>query len=82
MIAKQFLNRAFSFARYYNIAPREEKAEIMHQFRNAQKAYYQYCGEEQYLIPFMTMDGIIESLDTENGIWVWNSEASAFEMEV
>ena len=82
MIAKQFFNRAFSFARHYNIAPKGEKAELMHNFRNALEAFRQYCGEEQYLIPYMTMDGTIEALDTENGIWVWNSEASAFEMEV
>lgn len=82
MIAKQFLSRAFAYARHYNIAPEGEKPELMHMFINALEAYRQYCGEEQYLIPYMTMDGTIEALDTENGIWVWSSEAIEFEMEV
>lgn len=82
MIALQFLNRAFTFAKYYNIAPKGEKAELEQLFRNAQKAYQQYCDEEQYLIPFMTMDGTIESLDTEDGIWVWDYEEKDFKMEV
>lgn len=82
MIAKQFLNRAFSYAKHYNMAPKGEKAELMREFRYLQKAYQQYCDEEQYLVPYMTMDGMIEALDTENGIWVWNSEAREFEMEV
>lgn len=82
MIASHFLNRAFSFARFYNIAPKGEKPELMREFRNTLEAYRQYCSEEQYLIPFITMDGVIESMDTENGNWVWNSEARAFELEV
>ena len=81
MIAKQFLNRAFSLARYYNIAPKGEKAELIHQFRNTQIAYSQYCDEEQYLVPYMAMDGTIDALDTENGIWVWDYEEKEFKME-
>jgi hypothetical protein len=82
MIAKQIINRAFSYAKHYNIAPKGEKAELMQKFRNALEAYRQYCGEEQYLIPYMTMDGMIDSLDTENGIWVWDYEEREFKLEV
>ena len=82
MIAKQFLKRSFAFAKHYNIAPKGEKTELMCKFRNALEAYRQYCGEEQYLIPYITMDGTIESLDTENGIWVWDYEEKDFKLEV
>ena len=82
MIAKQFLKRLFSYAKFYNLALKGEKAGMMHEFRNALEAYRQYCGEEQYLIPYMTMDGTIESLDTENGIWVWDYEEKDFKLEV
>lgn len=82
MIAKQFINRAFAYAKYYNIAPKGEKAELMQKFRNALEAYRKYCDEEQYLIPYMTMDGTIEALDTENGIWVWDYEEKEFKLEV
>lgn len=79
--SKQFLNSAFSYAKHYNIAPKGEKEELMREFRYAQKAYQQYCDEEQYLVPYMTMDGMIEALDTENGIWVWDYEEKEFKLE-
>lgn len=81
MIAKQILNRAFSLARHYNIEPKGEKAGLIQKFRNAQIAYSQYCDEEQYLVPYMAMDGTIDALDTENGIWVWDDEEKDFKME-
>ena len=82
MIAKQFLKRAFSYAKFYNLALKGEKSGMMQEFRYAQEAYSQYCGEEQYLIPYITMDGTIEALDTENGIWVWDYEEKDFKLEV
>lgn len=81
MIAEQFLKRAFAYAKCYNLAYKVENARLLHDFRSALAAYRQYCGEEQYLIPYITMDGTIEALDTENGIWVWDYEEKKFKLE-
>lgn len=35
-----------------------------------------------YLVPYISKDDMIETLDTENGIWVWDYEEKDFKLEV
>lgn len=71
---------AFIIAILYNKRPTGGRL-LLESFQNEVEEYRRLCGEEEYLIPFISMDGKIEYLDTEQGLWIWDSKEGVFKME-
>lgn len=83
MTPELYRESAFIIAILYNKRPKEAKGArlLLQCFKNEVRGFRMLCREEEYLIPFISMDGTIEYLDTEQGLWIWDSKEGVFKME-
>lgn len=83
MTSELYRESAYIIAILYNKRPKEAKGGrlLLECFQNEVEEYRRLCGEEEYLIPYISMDGTIEYLDTEQGLWIWDRKESVFKME-